>query len=98
MFRPFPHKELVDSVKNVKHLIVLDRAISFGGALEGPMAMEILTTLRLRSIDVDLYNYIVGIGQRSVTELDIINIYYHASKLIEKGVRLTESIYWGVRE
>ncbi|MEM2007633.1 MAG: ferredoxin oxidoreductase [Ignisphaera sp.] len=98
VFRPFPHKELVDSVKNVKHLIVLDRAISFGGALEGPMAMEILTTLRLRSIDVDLYNYIVGIGQRSVTELDIINIYYHASKLIEKGVRLTESIYWGVRE
>ncbi|MEM1525938.1 MAG: ferredoxin oxidoreductase [Ignisphaera sp.] len=98
LFRPFPQSELLEAVKNLKHLIVLDRAISFGAPLEGPVAMEIITALKLKSIDLNLLNYIVGIGQRTVTEYDIVGIFEHASKLIEKGARLTESFYWGVRE
>lgn len=98
LFRPFPYNELFEAVKHLKHLIVLDRAISFGAPLEGPVAMEIITVLKLKSIDLNLFNYIVGIGQRTVTEYDIVDIFEHVSKFIEKGVKLTESIYWGVRE
>ncbi|MEM1644806.1 MAG: transketolase C-terminal domain-containing protein [Ignisphaera sp.] len=98
VFRPFPLNELSEAVKHLKHLIVLDRAISFGAPLEGPIAMEISTALKLKSIDLNLLNYIVGIGQRTITEHDVVGIFEHASKLIEKGVKLTESVYWGVRE
>lgn len=98
LFRPFPGDEIVELIKGIKHLIVLDRAITFGGSIEGPMAMEILAALKLRSVEANLYNYIVGIGQRTITELDIIGIYEHVSKLIEKNAKLLESIYWGVRE
>ncbi|MCC6057679.1 MAG: ferredoxin oxidoreductase [Desulfurococcaceae archaeon] len=98
VFRPFPYNELFNAIKNLKHLVVLDRAITFGGVIEGPVALEIATLLKFKSLDTNLYNYIVGIGQRTVTELDIIGIVDHVSKLIEKNVVPMESIYWGVRE
>lgn len=98
VIRPFPYNELLEIAKNIKHLLILDRAVSFGGTMEGIMATEILALFRLRSVDVNIYNYIVGLGQRTVTEQDIIEIVNHASKLIEKGASITESIYWGVRE
>lgn len=98
VIRPFPYNELLEIAKNIKHLVILDRAVSLGGTMEGIMATEILALFRLRSVDVNIYSYIVGLGQRTVAEQDIIEIVNHASKLIEKGVSVTESIYWGVRE
>jgi len=98
LLRPFPVEELLKSIKDLKALIVIDRAIAFGSPIDGPVAMDILTSMKLRSIDVPLYSYIASIGQRTVVEDDIVGIYEHTVKLIEKGVRPVESIYWGVRE
>jgi len=98
LFRPFPVNEVVALAKNVKHVVVLDRAIAFGAPLEGPVAMEIAVALSRSYADVNLYSYIVGIGQRTVTEQDIIGIVDHVTKFIEKKVRPEQSIYWGVRE
>ena len=98
VFRPFPHNDLAEALKGIKHVVVLDRAISFGASLEGPVAMELITLAKLRSLDTNIYSYIVGIGQRTVTEHDVIGIAEHVSKFIEKGVVPAESVYWGVRE
>ncbi len=98
LLRPFPVEELLKSIKDLKALIVIDRAIAFGSPIDGPVAMDILTSMKLRNMDIPLYSYIAGIGQRTVLEDDIVGIYEHTVKLIEKGVRPLESIYWGVRE
>jgi len=98
LLRPFPVEELLKSIKDLKALIVIDRAIAFGSPIDGPVAMDILTSMKLRNIDVPLYSYIASIGQRTVLEDDIVGIYEHTAKLIEKGIRPVESIYWGVRE
>ncbi|MEM0026432.1 MAG: ferredoxin oxidoreductase [Ignisphaera sp.] len=98
VFRPFPYEELLKAIKNLEALIVIDRAISFGATLEGPVAMELATMAYKKGLDIALHSYIASIGQRAVTEEDVIAIVKNTVALLEKGVKVTEkSIYWGVR-
>ncbi len=98
LFRPFPLQEIRKVIEDLKMLIVIDRAISFGAPIEGTVAMEISALLHRESIDIPIYSYIASIGQRTTTEEDIIGIVKDAVKLFESGKRISESIYWGVRE
>uniref|UniRef100_A0A7J3Z5B5 2-oxoacid oxidoreductase (ferredoxin) n=1 Tax=Ignisphaera aggregans TaxID=334771 RepID=A0A7J3Z5B5_9CREN len=99
VFRPWPTEELLKVLKELKAVIVIDRAIGFGAALEGPVAMEVLTTASKKGLNVALHSYIASIGQRTVMEEDIIAIVKKSLELLEKGVTITErSIYWGVRQ
>jgi pyruvate ferredoxin oxidoreductase alpha subunit len=43
LFRPFPEKEIIQALKNVQAIAVLDRAISFGSY--GPVFIEIRSAL-----------------------------------------------------
>jgi pyruvate ferredoxin oxidoreductase alpha subunit len=99
VFRPWPTEELIRILKNLKAVIVIDRAISFGAALEGPIAMEVLVTISKKSLDTALHSYIASVGQRAVTEEDVMAMVENSIDLLKKGVSLTEkSIYWGVRQ
>ena len=99
VFRPFPTESIAKVLKGLKTLIVIDRAISFGATLEGPVATEIATLVYKKGIDIALHSYIASIGQRAVTEEDIIAMVRNSMNLIEKGVRVTDkAIFWGVRE
>jgi pyruvate ferredoxin oxidoreductase alpha subunit len=99
VFRPWPTEELLKVLKELKAVIVIDRAIGLGAALEGPVAMEVLTTVSKKGLNVALHSYIASIGQRAVMEEDIIAIVKKSLELLEKGVTITErSIYWGVRQ
>jgi len=99
VFRPWPTEELIRILKNLKAVIVIDRAISFGAALEGPIAMEVLATISKKSLDTALHSYIASVGQRAVTEEDVMAMVENSIGLLKKGVSLTEkSIYWGVRQ
>lgn len=98
LFRPFPSQDIKSILEDLKVLIVIDRAISYGAPIEGSVAMELSALMYRESLDIPIYSYIASIGQRTTTEEDIIGIVKDAINLFERGKRVTESIYWGVRE
>ncbi|MEK6893506.1 MAG: pyruvate ferredoxin oxidoreductase [Nanoarchaeota archaeon] len=70
IFRPFPREELaklIASCKNLKNLIVIDRAISVGN--EGPVFTEIRDALFDSKIMIK--GYIAGLGGRDVRKQHI---------------------------
>jgi len=71
LWRPFPYEDLKKAVKGVKSLIVMDRAVSFGGP-GGPVASEVRSALYDESGRPDLTNYIFGLGGRDVTVEDFV--------------------------
>ena len=81
LWRPFPYGDLKKAVKGVKSLIVMDRAVSFGGP-GGPVGSEIRSALYGEPGQPDITNYIFGLGGRDVTVEDFI-------KMIDK-VRLAD--------
>jgi pyruvate/2-oxoacid:ferredoxin oxidoreductase alpha subunit len=64
LFRPFPRKELLETIGNAHKVAVLDRNHSPGSG--GIFWQEIATTLRERP-DVLLQDYLVGLGGGDVT-------------------------------
>lgn len=99
VFRPFPYEDLARVAKSLRALIVIDRAITFGAALEGPVAMEVATTFLSKGLETSLYSFIASIGQRQVTAEDVVGMVKRGVELLNRGVKVTQtSIYWGVRE
>ncbi len=98
LWRPFPAQDILEAVKHLKLLIVLDRSISFGAKIAGPVALEIMSTLFYETERPEVMSVIVGIGQRSVTEQDVAEIVKLGMKYLEEKKIPRESIYWGVRE
>ena len=62
LFRPFPHREVADALKNVKAICVMDRADSFGSF--GPLYMEIAAAMMSSPLKPVLTNKIYGLGGR----------------------------------
>lgn len=69
VFRPFPKKELIDLIKKVPRLLVIDRAVSFGNA--GQLAIEIQAELYANKVEVEFHQKIMGLGGLDVTYVDI---------------------------
>ncbi|OHD63119.1 MAG: pyruvate ferredoxin oxidoreductase, partial [Spirochaetes bacterium RBG_13_51_14] len=66
LWRPFPFEDLFKAVDGKKYLIVLDRAISFGGP-GGPVALELRSALYNRKNPPAIVDYVVGLAGRDVT-------------------------------
>jgi len=96
LWRPFPVDDLRSKIGDISTLIVVDRAISYGASMAGPVALEVLASLYRRGSPPDIINFIAGIGGRPVTEHDFIGIVKTALKLGKKG-REMGTLYWGVR-
>jgi len=73
-YRPFPAAELVDMLRNVKALAVLDRSDSFGGTA-GPLALDTMSALYEAGVQIPLRPYIYGLGGSDVT-LDLLRSVY----------------------
>ncbi len=98
LYRPFPSEDIAKLAEKTKALVVLDRAITFGVGISGPVAREIISSLYSRGIEKYVYSFIIGIGQRTVTEKDIAAIYEKVKDMYVSHEMQKESIYWGVRE
>jgi pyruvate ferredoxin oxidoreductase alpha subunit len=92
LWRPFPLAELRAAIKGAKTLIVMDRAISFGG-VGGPVATEIKSLIYQDKGRPRIVNFIMGLGGRDVTVGDFIAMVGRAKKIKDE----TYEIY-GVRE
>ncbi len=71
LWRPFPFDELREAAKGAKRIIVLDRAVSYGGP-GGPVASEIRSVLYGEDNMPEVTNFICGLAGRDVTPKDYI--------------------------
>ena len=65
MWRPFPFKELQDALKNAKVVVVLDRAVSFGGQA-GPLMSEVRSALYQMKDAPPVIGGIAGLAGRDI--------------------------------
>lgn len=68
LFRPFPKEELLDALKGVKKLVVLEKNVSLGlgsGALYSEMRDL------LHGTDTEICGYVCGLGGKDVTVKDV---------------------------
>ena len=92
LWRPFPLEELRAAIQGCKTLIVMDRAVSFGGA-GGPLATDIKSLLFHDRERPRIVNYIMGLGGRDVAVEDFIAMFERAGKKKEETYE-----FYGVRE
>jgi len=79
LWRPFPFEELRKAVLGKKCLIVIDRAISFGGP-GGPLALEIRSALYNKKGAPSIVNYVAGLAGRDVSRKDFREIILEGKK------------------
>ncbi|MBC7230286.1 MAG: pyruvate ferredoxin oxidoreductase [Actinobacteria bacterium] len=84
LWRPFPFDELYRVTEGKKALIVLDRAISFGGP-GGPVALELRSAMYRRPQAPAIVDYVAGLASRDVTVEDFKAIILEGKEKAERG-------------
>jgi pyruvate ferredoxin oxidoreductase alpha subunit len=99
LWRPFPFDEIRAATKGIKNLIVIDRAISYGGP-GGPVASEIRAALYQEKNMPRVANFLCGFAGRDVTADDFLAMYARTEELVRarKPVREEDYVFYGVRE
>jgi pyruvate ferredoxin oxidoreductase alpha subunit len=96
LWRPFPFEELREAVKDADVLIVMDRAISFGGP-GGPVASEVKAALYNQTKKPKVVNYVISLGGRDTTVSGFKDIIKKGIEIAAKRSKNEYEIY-GVRE
>jgi len=96
LWRPFPFEELRQAVKDADVLIVLDRAISFGGP-GGVVASEVKAALYEQEKRPKIVSFIAGLGGRDITVSGFKEIIQRGIEIARTGSENEYEIY-GVRE
>ncbi len=97
LWRPFPFEEFREAVRGVKQIIVIDRAITYGGP-GGPVASEIRSALYLEENMPTITNFLCGLAGRDVTAEDYIAMFEKTEQMAKGKVRQEDYIIYGVRE
>lgn len=95
LWRPFPFDALRDALEGVRRIIVIDRAVSFGGP-GGPVAAEIRNALYGVEPKPAVLNMISGLAGRDVTPEDYIAMYETA--MAGDHLKPEDYIVFGARE
>lgn len=96
LWRPFPYEELRQTVKDTSTLIILDRAISYGGP-GGPVASEIRSALYSLEKRPKVVGFVGGLGGRDISPSDFAEIVKRGMEIAKAGSDREFEIY-GVRE
>jgi pyruvate ferredoxin oxidoreductase alpha subunit len=96
LWRPFPFEAFRRAAAKAKILVVVDRAISYGGP-GGPMASELRSALYDEPKRPLVVNFIAGLASRDVAPFDFIEMVDRAEGAYKKGMEPEYEIY-GVRE
>ncbi len=95
LWRPFPFEEIRNTVKGVKAIAVLDRAVSFGGP-GGPVFSEVRSALYDEEERPIVISEIIGLGGRDVPVGDFVKIAEKAARVAKTGPEEEYEIF-GVR-
>ncbi|MFC1965365.1 transketolase C-terminal domain-containing protein [Chloroflexota bacterium] len=96
LWRPFPLEELRQAVKGAEVLIVLDRALSFGGP-SGPVCSEVRSALYNEEKKPRVINFVGGLGGRDISVAGFEEIVSRGIGIAQTG-RKHEFEMFGVRE
>jgi len=96
LWRPFPFEEIRQAVKNTEALIVLDRALSFGGP-GGPVCSEIKAALYGEDRKPRVIGFVGGLGGRDITPAGFEQIINRGIEIWQTGSENEFEIF-GVRE
>jgi len=96
LWRPFPFEEIRQAVKNAEVLVVLDRAISFGGP-GGPVCSEIRSALYNEDAKPKVVSFVGGLGGRDITVAGFEEIVNKGIEISQTGSEQEFEMY-GVRE
>lgn len=83
-YRPFPAAEVVEMLKGLKAVAVLDRSDSFG-APAGPLALDVMSALYGGGVTVPLRPYIFGLGGADVKLEHIHSVFNDLDALAQSG-------------
>ena len=96
LWRPFPFEEIRQAVKDADVLIVLDRAVSFGGP-GGPVCSEIKAALYDEAKRPKIVGVVGGLGGRDISPSDFVSIINRGIEISQTGSE-QEFEMFGVRE
>jgi pyruvate ferredoxin oxidoreductase alpha subunit len=96
LWRPFPFEELRNVVNGAETLIVLDRALSFGGP-GGPVCSEIKSALYPMEQKPKIVSFVGGLGGRDISSEGFEAIIKRGIEIARKGSDREFEIF-GVRE
>ena len=96
VYRPFWGDDIVELCKNLKGLISIERAHSFGGP-GGILSQDIKSALYGSGVSPLLAEYTIGLGGRDTLIEGYHKMYNRAKKAFEDGKNLP-IFWWGVRE
>ena len=97
VFRPFPKQSLVNALRHVKAIAVLDRSETFS-AEGGPLYTEIKAALYDARINPPVTNYIFGLGGRDIYPDDIKKVFKGLEDILASKEAPYKVNYLGVRE
>jgi pyruvate ferredoxin oxidoreductase alpha subunit len=83
LWRPFPFEEIRQAVSKAEVLIILDRALSFGGP-GGPVASEIRSALYGEAKRPKIVSFVGGLGGRDITVADF-------EKMVARGIEIART-------
>jgi pyruvate ferredoxin oxidoreductase alpha subunit len=96
LWRPFPFKEFRRAASKARVLVVVDRAVSYGGP-GGPVAGELRSALYNEPERPLVVNFIAGLASRDVAPFDFIEMVDRAERAYDKGMEAEYEIF-GARE
>jgi len=96
LWRPFPFNEMRQAVKNAEVLIILDRALSFGGP-GGPVSSEVKAALYNEEKRPKVVSFVGGLGGRDITVAGFEDIINRGIEISRTGSEQEFEIF-GVRE
>jgi pyruvate ferredoxin oxidoreductase alpha subunit len=83
LWRPFPFDEIRQAVRDAEVLIVLDRAISFGGP-GGPVCSEIKSALYQQDRKPKVIGFVGGLGGRDISVAGF-------EEMVSRGIEISET-------
>jgi pyruvate ferredoxin oxidoreductase alpha subunit len=97
VFRPFPAKELAESLKNCKAVAIMDRCESYNGN-GGPLGGEVMAGLFRHKVMISAVNYIYGLAGRDFTVEEVYDIFAELADSVENGTEIEQFKYIGLRQ
>ncbi len=96
VFRPFPTEKIIEALKNVKVVAVMDKTDSFN-ANGGPLYEEICTSLYGAENAPKIVNFIYGLGGRDVSVESIGEVFAQLDEILKTGNTGKRYRHLGVR-
>ncbi|HID41427.1 MAG TPA: ferredoxin oxidoreductase, partial [Pyrodictium sp.] len=97
VYRPFPADQLAKALESVAAVGVLDRAVSFGAPLEGPLFLDVASTLAVRGMAKPMASFVHGLGGRDIFVREVMDMFKKLQEMARSGRSETRTLFYGVR-